>query len=74
MMHMFWELGENDVPYTRSLEDAACCAVLGAGYRRYTVPDNIYRYLPGGDEPVVKVPEDIGIPAKRCLDRMLAVG
>jgi len=24
--------------------------------------------------PVVKVPEEIRVPAKRCLDRMLAVG
>ena len=29
MLHMFWELGEQGVPYARSLEDAACCAVLG---------------------------------------------
>ena len=58
MLHMFWELGEQDVPYSRSKEDAACCRVLGAGFRRYTVPDNIYRYLPGRDEPVVNVPDD----------------
>lgn len=58
MLHMFWELGEADVPYSRSLEDAACCRVLGAGYRRYTVPDNIYRYLPGTGDAVVKVPDD----------------
>ena len=58
MLHIFWELGETDVPYSRSLEDANGCQVLGAGYRRYTVPDNIYRYLPGTDEPVAKVPDD----------------
>ncbi len=58
MLHIFWELGETDVPYSRSLEDAASCRLLGAGYRRYTVPDNIYRYLPGTDEPVTKVPDD----------------
>ncbi len=58
MLHTFWELGEQDVPYKRSLEDAACCAVLGARYRRYTVPDNIYRFLPGGHEAIVKVPDD----------------
>jgi LmbE family N-acetylglucosaminyl deacetylase len=57
MLHTLWELGE-DAPYKRSLEDAACCRVLGASYRRYTVPDNIYRYIPGTDEPVVKVPDD----------------
>lgn len=58
MLHIFWELGETDVPYSRSREDAACCRVLGAGFRRYTVPDNIYRYLPGTDEPIAKVPDD----------------
>ncbi len=58
MLHMFWELGEQDVPFKRSLEDAACCRVLRAGYRRYTVPDNIYRYFPSTGEPVVKVPDD----------------
>lgn len=58
MLHIFWELGEEDVPYARSKEDAACCQVLKAGYRRYTVPDNIYRYILGTDEPVVKVPDD----------------
>ena len=58
MLHALWELPD-DVPYRRSLEDAACCRVLGAaGYRRYTVPDNIYRYFPGSDENVVKEPED----------------
>jgi LmbE family N-acetylglucosaminyl deacetylase len=58
MLHIFWELGEEDVPYSRSKEDAACCQVLKTGYRRYTVPDNIYRYIPGTDEAVVKVPDD----------------
>ena len=58
MLHMFWELGDQDVPYSRSKEDNACCHVLRAGYRRYTVPDNIYRYLPGSETPVVKVPDD----------------
>ena len=58
LLHGFWNIGE-DVPRKRSLEDAACCAVLGAAaYRRYTVPDNIYRYLLGTDEPVIKENED----------------
>ena len=42
----------------RSREDAACCRVLGASFVRLTVPDNIYRYLPGTEEAVVKVPDD----------------
>lgn len=57
LLHGFWGIGE-DVPRKRSLEDAACCAVLGAGYRRYTVPDNIYRYLPGSDVPLIKENDD----------------
>ncbi len=62
MLHMFWELGEGDVPYSRSLEDAACCAVLGASYRRYTVPDCIYRYHPLTGLPMIHVPDDINLP------------
>jgi 2'-N-acetylparomamine deacetylase len=58
LLHGFWDIGE-DVPRKRSIEDAACCAVLGAAaYRRYTVPDNIYRYLPGTDNPVIIENED----------------
>jgi LmbE family N-acetylglucosaminyl deacetylase len=58
LLHGFWDIGE-DVPAKRSLEDAACCAVLGAWvFRRYTVPDNIYRYLPGSDEPLIQENED----------------
>jgi LmbE family N-acetylglucosaminyl deacetylase len=58
LLHGFWDIGE-DVPAKRSQEDAACCALLGASaYRRYTMLDNIYRYLPGSDEPVIKVNED----------------
>ena len=58
MLHGFWNIGE-DVPLKRSREDAACCRVLGASaYRRYTMPDNIYRYLPGSDEVLIKENED----------------
>jgi LmbE family N-acetylglucosaminyl deacetylase len=57
LLHGFWDIGE-DVPLMRSQEDAACCRVLGAGFRRYTVPDNIYRYHLGTDEPVIKENED----------------
>ena len=59
MLHIFFELGEEDIPFSRSQEDAACCKVLGADFRRYTVPDCIYRYIPGIDEVIIKVPDDI---------------
>jgi len=62
MLHMFWELGENDIPYKRSREDATCCRVLGANYRRYTVPDCIYRHHPGTGEAMIRVPDDIKSP------------
>jgi LmbE family N-acetylglucosaminyl deacetylase len=62
MLHMFWELGEQDVPYARSLEDAACCRVLNAAYCRYTVPDCIYRYHPITGLPLISVPDDINTP------------
>ncbi len=58
LLHGFWDIGE-DVPLKRSQEDAACCRTLGAAaYRRYTVPDNIYRTLPGSDEALIKENED----------------
>lgn len=62
VLHRFMELEKEDVPYSRSKEDAACCRVLGATYRRYTVPDCIYRFHTGTDDPVVKVPDDIESP------------
>ncbi|MGA2489168.1 MAG: PIG-L family deacetylase [Anaerolineales bacterium] len=58
LLHGFWNIGE-DVPLKRSREDATCCKVLGVTvFRRYTVPDNIYRYLPGIDTPVIRENED----------------
>jgi 2'-N-acetylparomamine deacetylase len=57
MLHGFWELGD-DVPAKRAIEDAACCKVLGAGYRRYTVQDAIYRFYPGTDKPIIELPDD----------------
>jgi LmbE family N-acetylglucosaminyl deacetylase len=58
LLHSFWDIGDQ-VPVTRSQEDAACCQVLGVkAFRRYTIPDNIYRYHPCSDEPVIKENED----------------
>lgn len=71
MLHTFWELGD-DVPYKRALEDAACCAVLGANYRRYTVPDCIYRFLPGSNNPVVVLPDDIFAPLEPDETHLIA--
>jgi LmbE family N-acetylglucosaminyl deacetylase len=62
MLHVFWELGDEDVPFSRSQEDVACCRMLGARYRHYTVPDCIYRFHPGSEEPIIKVPDDIEAP------------
>jgi len=54
LLHGFWDIGEN-VPQKRSIEDSECCRILGVAiYRRYTVPDNIYRYLPGTNIPIIK--------------------
>jgi LmbE family N-acetylglucosaminyl deacetylase len=59
LMHEFWRIGDN-VPYKRSLEDAACCQMLGAAaWRRHTIPDGIYRYLPGTNKPVVLSDDDL---------------
>ena len=58
LLHSFWNIGEN-VPIVRCIEDNACCEVLGVTTsRRYTVPDDIYRYILGTDEPVIKENED----------------
>lgn len=57
MLHAVWGLGD-DVPARRAEEDAACCQVLGAGYRRYTMQDAIYRNIPGSDQPIITVPDD----------------
>jgi LmbE family N-acetylglucosaminyl deacetylase len=62
MLHIFFELGEENIPFARSKEDAACCRVLRVNYRRYTVPDCIYRFLPGSDKAMIKVPDDIPAP------------
>ncbi len=56
---MFFELGEDDIPYKRGQEDIACCQILGAVYRRYTIPDCIYRFYPGTNNPFITVPDDI---------------
>lgn len=71
MLHYVWGIGD-DVPLKRSKEDAACCNVLGAGYRRYTVPDCIYRFVPGTDEPVCKVPDDINAPLEPVESHLIA--
>jgi LmbE family N-acetylglucosaminyl deacetylase len=60
-LHALWNLGE-DVPRKRSYEDAACCTILGADYRRFTIPDCIYRFLPDSKNPIVMKNEDIFSP------------
>lgn len=51
-MHDFWGIGD-DVPRVRATEDVVSCRMLGAAWRRFTLPDAIYRNLPGTDQPVV---------------------
>jgi LmbE family N-acetylglucosaminyl deacetylase len=58
LLHGFLGVTE-DVPFMRCQEDARCCAVLGVSmYRRFTIPDNIYRYFPGSIDPVIIENED----------------
>jgi hypothetical protein len=57
MLHSLWGVGD-DVPAKRASEDAACCKVLGAGWRRFTMQDAIYRNFPGTDKPIIGLPED----------------
>jgi LmbE family N-acetylglucosaminyl deacetylase len=58
LLHGFWNIGD-DVPIKRSIEDTACCKRLGvSNYRRFTIPDNIYRYHPQNSEAVIKENED----------------
>lgn len=58
VLHAFLGV-QGDVPRLRSKEDAASCRVLGVSARlALPVPDNVYRYYPDSDQPVVTVPED----------------
>ena len=59
--HTVWKIGD-DVPKIRGREDVAACQMLGAHSRHLSVPDCIYRTLPGTNEPVVKTEQDLFTP------------
>jgi len=71
-LHSIWQLGD-DVPWKRSAEDAASCGVLGASYRRCTIPDCIYRADETGREALVNENDDLFKPPLPGEERTLAV-
>jgi 2'-N-acetylparomamine deacetylase len=61
-LHGVWGIGD-DVPIKRCQEDIDSCRVLMVSSTlRFTIPDIIYRYIPGKDEPVIKKNEDLKNP------------
>ncbi len=60
-LHARWGTGMDPVA-RRSAEDDAACAAVGAAWRRFTLPDCIYRRLPGSSEPLVRRNEDLWQP------------
>ncbi len=60
-LHARWGTGLGSVAARRS-EDEAACAAVGAAWRRYTLPDCIYRRLPGSGDPLVTSEDDLWQP------------
>ncbi len=60
-LHARWGTGVGSVA-RRGLEDEAACAAVGAAWRRFTLPDCIYRRLPGSGEPLVNGEDDLWRP------------
>ncbi len=60
-LHARWGAGPGPVA-VRGTEDEAACAAVGAAWRRFTLPDCIYRRLPGSGEPLVRREEDLWQP------------
>ena len=59
-LHARWGTGAGSVARRRG-EDEAACRAVGAGWRRFTLPDCVYRRLPGG-EPLVRGEDDLWQP------------
>ncbi len=60
-LHARWGTGAGSVAARRG-EDEAACRLVGAGWRRFTLPDCIYRRLPGSGEPLVRSEDDLWQP------------
>jgi LmbE family N-acetylglucosaminyl deacetylase len=60
-LHARWGTGLGSVTARRA-EDEAACRAVGAGWRRFTLPDCIYRRLPGSGEPLVRNNDDLWQP------------
>ncbi|HHY58778.1 MAG TPA: PIG-L family deacetylase [Chloroflexi bacterium] len=57
-LHARWEL-ERDVVAQRRAEDIAACALLGADYLHWSIPDCIYRLNPADGAPMYLSDDDI---------------
>jgi LmbE family N-acetylglucosaminyl deacetylase len=57
-LHARWEL-ERDATAQRRAEDSAACAILGADFLHWPVPDCIYRLHPATGAPLYVSDDDI---------------
>ncbi len=57
-LHARWGTGRGSVAARRG-EDEAACRVVGAAWHTFSLPDCIYRRLPGSGEPVVTKEDDL---------------
>jgi len=57
-LHARWEL-ERDATAQRRAEDIAACAILGADYLHWSIPDCIYRLNPADGRPMYLSDDDI---------------
>lgn len=57
-LHARWEL-ERDAAAQRRAEDIAACAILGADYLHWSIPDCIYRLNPADGKPMYVSDDDI---------------
>lgn len=57
-LHARWEL-ERDAAAQRRAEDIAACAILGADYLHWSIPDCIYRLNPADGRPIYVSDDDI---------------
>jgi LmbE family N-acetylglucosaminyl deacetylase len=57
-LHARWEL-ERDAAAQRRAEDSAACAILGADFLHWSIPDCIYRLHPATGAPLYVSDDDI---------------